>query len=59
MHGWYRRGPTPYFEMKNATLDNGETVNCHYYQFQLAFSVVITILGAALAFLVPYVLAQL
>lgn len=51
VEGWYRRGPGPYFEMKRATFENGDTANCYYYQFMLGVSVVITLIGAGLFFL--------
>lgn len=51
VQGWYRRGPGPYFEMKNATFDNGENVSCYHYQFALALWTIVAAAGAALVFL--------
>lgn len=56
VHGWYRRGPGPYFEMKHATFTNGEAVNCYYYQYLVGLSVVLTVVGAVWAFGMPALL---
>ena len=51
VRGWYRRGPGPHFEMKEARFDDGQSVRCYYYHFLLAISAVAIIVGAAKAFL--------
>lgn len=52
VRGWFRRGPGPYLEMSQATFDDGETVNCYYYQFQLAVSAILAVMGLALTILI-------
>lgn len=50
IRGWYRRGPTPYFEMMDARFENGQTVRCWYYQFLLAISTITAAAGLVLMF---------
>ena len=47
--GWFRRGPSPYLELKEAQFESGERIGCHRYKFVWAGAVALTLFGAALA----------
>ncbi len=49
--GWYRRGPTPYIELREATLDNGTSVRCHYRNFAWVFPMLFVLVGMAIVLL--------
>jgi len=49
VRGWYRRGPGPYFEMKDAVLDDGQTIKCYYFAFQLVLAAISMAIGALIA----------
>lgn len=51
VRGWFRRGPGPYFEMKEATFEGGEKITCYYYHFVLGLAAVMSIVGLLIAFL--------
>ncbi|MHB1457751.1 MAG: zinc metalloprotease HtpX [Armatimonadota bacterium] len=46
VHGWYRRGPSPYFEIKEAVFDDGTVVKCYYYHYLLAVPAFLAVAGA-------------
>lgn len=48
VHGWYRRGPSPYFEIKEAVFDDGTVVKCYYYQYLLVVSAILAVVGASI-----------
>lgn len=49
--GWYRRGPSPYLELKDATFETGERFTCRRYEFVWGMAAFLTLLGVALAIL--------
>ncbi|MHB0999244.1 MAG: zinc metalloprotease HtpX [Armatimonadota bacterium] len=46
VYGWYRRGPSPYFEIKEAVFDDGTVVKCYYYHYLMAVPALLTVVGA-------------
>jgi len=50
IRGWYRRGPIPYLELREATFEGGGRTKCYYYSYLWAVAVICTVIGAALAF---------
>lgn len=45
VRGWYRRGPIPYLELKEAIFATGERARCHYQAFLWAMAVIATTVG--------------
>ncbi len=50
IRGWYRRGPIPYVELKEADFANGRSVRCYYYVFTWAMALLTTLVGAYMTF---------
>ena len=46
--GWYRRGPSPYIEVRNAQAEGGEGFYCYWYLFQIFTAGAIIGVGALL-----------
>jgi hypothetical protein len=46
--GWYRRGPSPYIEVRNAQAEGGEGFYCYWYLFQLFTALAFIGVGALL-----------
>jgi hypothetical protein len=44
--GWYRRGPVPYFELKEVRFEDGGSANCYYYVYLWAGAAICAIAGA-------------
>lgn len=43
--GWYRRGPIPYFELKEAEFEDGGRIKCHYSTFIWCIAALCTSIG--------------
>lgn len=49
--GWYRRGPSPYVELKEAIFEDGDSTRCYYNTYLWAGAVITTIAGLAMMLL--------
>lgn len=48
VRGWYRRGPIPYLELKEAIFESGDRARCHYQSFLWAMAIIATLVGGFL-----------
>jgi len=50
--GWYRRGPAPYLELREAVFEDGDRANCYYYAFAWIGAILAALAGGLILLLV-------